>query len=402
MTDVIVVDEVTRTRTPDGVRYECRVSGLGPSHPLRFDVIAASHTPARSDDWVLLSLLMPAMQTGRDLRIDGRISPLLLYAARTDLQFALRRYDPSLSLVRIDADLCLDPAPPRNGVRIGTGFSAGIDSFAAIGSFEAAGLVPALAVTDVFTFNVGAIGVGRSPHVMRAFRLMLARLDEFAALTGRTAHAVDSNLQLFYTPLGNLDFVRTHTMRNMAAASLFQSEIDHYLYASAYSYDEITIDSAATMANFDPILLPLIAPEGMRFHSANAGMNRIEKTRVVARDEIAQRMLDVCVAPAARRAEAISQRRNCSRCWKCYRTMVTLDALGELGSFARVFDVDHYHERTADILTAVKKKGTKGSVPDRAAYDCYVLAKSAAASGLSVVQAVGGPGGGPDRPALTD
>lgn len=82
--------------------------------------------------------------------------------------------------------------------------------------------------------------------------------------------------------------------------------------------------------------------------------------------------------------------------------MVTLDALGELGSFARVFDVDHYHERTADILAAVKKKGTKGSVPDRAAHDCYVLAKSAAAAGLSVVQAVGGPGGGPDRPALND
>lgn len=377
MSDMIVASDVAKTITADGTRYSCLVSGLTESRILRFDVstTASSHTPARSDDWVLLSLLILAMNAGRNLRIEGSLSPLLLHAARSDIQRLLRKFDPRWSFIEIEADVYSQQPPARDRSRIGTGFSAGIDSFAAVGSFKETGLAPTLGITDVFTFNVGAIGGGNGGNVLRAFRLMVERAQEFASTTGAHAHAVNSNLHVFYTGQEGLEFPRTHTLRNMAAASLFQSEIDCYLYASTFSYDELDLGSSYDLAHFDPILLPLLAPVGMRFMSANAGINRVEKTRLVARNDLARRLLDVCVAPTARRAEAIRQRMNCSRCWKCYRTMMTLDALGQLDKFAKVFDVAHYREHAPGIVQTIRKRGEKGSAADQSAYDYYAATK---------------------------
>lgn len=377
MSDVILARAVTKLPTANGARYSCIVEGLGDNRTLWFDVSSTlgSHMPARSDDWILLSLLILAMNSGRNLRVEGRLSPLLLHGARSDIQHLLRKFDPRLSFIEVEGDVCPQQPPACERLRIGTGFSAGIDSFAAASSFDETGLAPTLAVTDVFTFNVGALGGGLGANTRRAFALIFERAKEFSALSGATAHGVDSNLHTFYTGQPGMEFPRTHTLRNMAAASLFQSEIDCYLYASGISYGEMNLASASDIANFDPILLPLLAPAGMRFISANPGLDRVKKTRAVSANELARRMLDVCVAPTAARAEAIRNRRNCSRCWKCYRTMVTLDALEQLDQFAQVFDVDYYRERTDGIVRQVKKRGAKGSAPDKAAYDCYAAAK---------------------------
>ena len=377
MSEMIVASGAARSLMPDGARYSCMISGLGESRTLYFNVstTAAGHDPSQSDDWILLSLLMLAMNAGRDLRIEGHVSPLLLHAARGDIQHILRKFDPRLSLIQVEADLCLQQPPARDRLRIGSGFSAGIDSFAAVGSFATSGLAPALAVTDVFAFNVGAIGGGLGANVRKAFDLIFDRAKEFAALTGATAHSVDSNLQVFYTGKPGMEFPRTHTLRNMAAASLFQSEIDCYLYASSVSYNEIDLVAPKTLGNFDPILLPLLAPTGMRFLSANAGIGRIQKTREVSDNKLARRMLDVCVAPAGVRGRGIQSRRNCSQCWKCFRTMMTLDALGQLEQFAQVFDIDYYRERTDGIVRKIKKRGAKGSAADQSAYDFYAAAK---------------------------
>lgn len=377
MSETIVASDIAQAAAADGVRYSCTVEGLGDRRVLRFDVLSSGHAPAESDDWVLLSLLILAMNAGKNLRIEGHVSPLLLHAARSDIQHLLRTFDPRLSFIGIEAEVCSRQPSARDHLRIGTGFSAGIDSFAAASSFEVTGLAPMLAITDVFTFNVGALGGGLGANTRRAFALIFDRAKEFATLSGATAHGVDSNLHTFYTGVPRMEFPRTHTLRNMAAASLFQSEIDCYLYASGISYGEMNLASASDIANFDPILLPLLAPTGMRFISANPGLDRVEKTRAVSANEIARRMLDVCVAPTAARAEAIRNRRNCSQCWKCFRTMVTLDALGELEQFAQVFDLEFYHEHRAGIVQQVRKRGAKGSAPDKAAYDCYAATQPA-------------------------
>ena len=56
-------------------------------------------------------------------------------------------------------------------------------------------------------------------------------------------------------------------------------------------------------------------------------------------------MLDVCVANPDKRLAL--EKLNCSRCWKCTRTLLTLEALGRLDAFEKVFDLPYYRTHRA-------------------------------------------------------
>lgn len=60
--------------------------------------------------------------------------------------------------------------------------------------------------------------------------------------------------------------------------------------------------------------------------------------------------------------------------------MITMDALGSLDRFGRVFDLDYYQANKAAISETVRRKGSKGSELDRAAYELYAAAVATTAS----------------------
>lgn len=70
----------------------------------------------------------------------------------------------------------------------------------------------------------------------------------------------------------------------------------------------------------------LLSTEATDSISTGSQYTRAAKTAQVAEIEPSYRHLDICVEPGTSR----SGFRNCSRCWKCARTMVTLEALGKL------------------------------------------------------------------------
>ena len=60
-------------------------------------------------------------------------------------------------------------------------------------------------------------------------------------------------------------------------------------------------------------------------------MSRVEKTALVATYEPSRRYLNVCV-------DSAFEGRNCSVCFKCRRTMLTLELLGLDHLYGQVFD----------------------------------------------------------------
>lgn len=355
-------------------RYCCSVSGLGAAAQLSFEVHSTTGhpRPSRSANWAALALLVPAMRAGSDLHIEGKVAPLLLHFLRTDLQSLLINLDPALNNIDVEAEILPLEDRPSGPQRVGTGFSAGIDSFSALRTFRQSGISSDFDVTDLMTFHVGAFGekAGSGPRAL--FAAAAERTREYARKFEVEAHAVSSNLTSFYAGVPGLDFIRTHTLRNAAAASLFERELDIYLYASTFSYGEMDLRAKYDMAHVDPILLSLISTSDLRFVSSGAGNDRIRKTELLSSDDAVQTMLDVCVAHPGKRSALVGSGKNCSRCWKCARTMVTLDALGALERFGNVFDLAYYAERKADILSTVKHKGQKGSKLDQAAYEYHV------------------------------
>ena len=67
------------------------------------------------------------------------------------------------------------------------------------------------------------------------------------------------------------------------------------------------------------------------FVSVGAETNRLEKTRFISKNEVVRKYLNVC---------ANGSFDNCSRCFKCKRTMLDLYLVGDLENFKKCFDVD--------------------------------------------------------------
>lgn len=350
-------------------KYQCLVLSHGERRTLHYEVSSTTGHPhpSMTANWAILGLLLPAMRAGRNLRCENGISAILLHFLRTDLQDLLINFDSDLNRIDIEAEALSPEVPASKELRIGTGFSAGIDSFSSLETFHYSNTISQLNVTDLFTFNVGAFGDCSSKKSRASFVTATTRTRNYAERLGLQAHLVNSNLSEFYSGIKELDFIRTHTLRNASAATLFEREIDIYLYASAFSYREIDLRARYALGHIDPILLSLITTNQLRFISSGAGIDRIKKTDLLSNNNDVQKMLDVCVRPAARRSAVIGTDRNCSRCWKCHRTMVTLDALGRLEEFRMVFDVDHYLQNREEIIAQVRRKGAKGSVADKSA-----------------------------------
>lgn len=358
-----------RVAEADGFLVSCAIEAVDLPAELWFRVRSTAGYQEPPDDlnWALVALLLPAMRAGRDIRVDGPISARLLFNVKHDVQAALRLYDPDLQRIAITAAEVSTPAGAGKQ-RVGTGFSAGIDSFAVVALAMPQPDRLGLHLTDLCVFNVGAFGPCDAAPVKDRFAQGYARAAAFAHRIGAVATGIDSNVDQFFDQYWS--FQRSHSLRNVAAALVMARYFDYYLYASTFPLGSVRVTEHYDLAIMDPILLPLLSTEQLEFRSAGAGLSRFEKTGLVSITELSYNKLDVCVAPVE--AKKMLDRPNCSRCWKCQRTMLTLDLLGAIEKYDRVFDVPHYYASRQAIVQAVAGKALRGSEVDREVIDKYL------------------------------
>lgn len=341
-----------------GMRLSCRVRGGG--LPDRLWVEVPGHdADLLSDrgDWAAVALLYPAMRLGADLHVDATMSPQLVDALNHDVQPFLVVFDPALRRIATTCRAERDDAP--RGTLVATGFSAGIDSFATLARYHFAPVSAGLAVSALAVFDVGAFGRDGAPHFARA----TARCRAFAAAHGLRPMSLRSNLDAVYRApgVGRPGFERTNTFRNVAAALALQAGVGRYYVSSSFAPAEIGVRDSYNPAYLDPILLPLLSTERLRFVSACAGLKRVEKTRLVADMLEARPLLDVCTRPQERGA---GRPLNCSHCGKCARTLFTLEALGRLDEFAAVFDVGLFRSGRERLLGELRRSAAGGDALD--------------------------------------
>lgn len=346
-----------------GTKVSCMIDAEGFPNELFFEVESSLPRPlaAREPNWALVALIYPAMLSGRDLVIEADISQCLWHAAQGDLQGLLRASDARLKKIRVFAGLA--PLPERRATGVGTGFSAGIDSFTTLSLYSGDKAPESLRLTDLTVHNVGAFGRGQ--FVDETFSNACKQAENFGRAMGLGSIFINSNIGDVFmasNPPSN-KFEHTHSFRNAAAAHVLHDTIGCFLYSSAHPFVGIGVtqlaqSSGKSTAHIDPMLLPLLSTERMRLVSAGAALSRGEKTRLVSEDEVVAKHLDVCVDPEGRLKHG---KINCSRCWKCERTMATLDAIGALDRFGAVFDIEHYRADRKNILKRLTKKAARGS-----------------------------------------
>jgi len=351
----------------DGLPAELVFDGWS-SRPLEFRPITF--------EWLPIALLYPAMAAGVSLKIDASVSSLLLHNLNHDIQSLLCTFNPNLTKIKVIAQP-LDVTPTERPL-VATGFSAGVDSFYTLAKFSAPDIPNSLRINCLTTFDVGAMGTANASANL--FKKYSDRLINFSKERGLAAITLRTNLAEFYVS-PTASFQMTHIIRNVSAAMFFNDIIGTYLYSSSYPYKDINKDNH-DMSFIEPILLPLLSTETTRFVSAGAGLSRIEKMERVCNLPEAKEMLDVCVASPEKRAHP--EFRNCSRCWKCTRAMVTLDVLGKLDEFRAVFDVDMYRSDKPAFINRVVRRAVRGKPAEK---DLVALMKSKGFEGKLLAKA---------------
>jgi hypothetical protein len=279
-------------------------------------------------DGFLLALLIPSMLAGEDISIEGTVSERLYYNLQGPLQKLLGLYWPALHEIKIHPEFLESKKEHVPGVI--TGFSGGIDSFCVLADYFLGQVPTGLKITHLLYNNVGAHEIGEQGD--NDFKKRFMELKPVADQLSLPLVKVNSNLDQFYP---HASFPKTHTLRNAAAALIFQEGIGRFLFGSTYHYSDIVVGQGYDISQMDPITVPLLSTEGMDMISVGGEYTRVQKTIKVAEIAESHTNLDVC-------PRYYATRRNCSTCYKCMRTMLTLDIAGLLDRYSTSFDLETY------------------------------------------------------------
>jgi hypothetical protein len=217
------------------------------------------------------------------------------------------------------------------GCEVITGFSGGIDSFCNYYDHSGDRAPDGWRITYFIYNNVGSHGQSSNDKDEATFRKRYECLKAFVDEAGIEMLAVNSNLD----EIVNLPFQKTHTLRNGAIALLLQRRASKFLYASGVSYAHTKIAQTDDTTYLDPVILPMLGTERLECVPSGGQHTRVDKTRMISVVPASHALLDVCVMPEKAPQGMI----NCSSCWKCLRTGITLAALGQLQAYDKVFDI---------------------------------------------------------------
>lgn len=345
------------TRRDGKLTWSVAVKGLvGAPERLWFQ-LPEQHAELVTDlvDPAAIGLLIPAMHASEPMDVSGPMTDELAYNLTHGYQHILEIVIPGLSRIPIDTPNSVSADEPARGV--GTGFSAGVDSFAVLAEHHFAPTPDALRLTHLTFFNVGSHtsgGRGRS-----IFHRRYEQLSPVAERIGLPFIPIDSNLDDFYS---FTHFQQTNGPRNISAATLLQGGIGHYYLAGSVRFPHVRVHRTYDTAYSDSISLPLLTTRRFRPIAHGHQYTRVEKTLIVADTPASHSSLDVCTNPP-------SSGGNCSHCPKCLRTELTLEIIGRLESFRHVFDLEVYERRRTsymDWVATARKSKLAGEIRDHA------------------------------------
>jgi hypothetical protein len=330
---MIVVHQPAVCETSGATRLRCRLDGIAGMDSLWFDIegLDADGIVLENSDAMVLACLLPAMKTGQNVVVKGTMSCRLYYNLTHHLIPILKQFIPTLKDTSIQpATLNKNALCSKGGVM--SGFSGGIDSLCTYHDHSEDRAPREYVITHFVYNNVGSHGQSEA-MAYENFRRRIARLKLFAQQEQMPLVTVNSNLDR----LIGMSFELTHTVRNAVVALTMQKAFSKYIYSSGFHYSHICIRPSYHMGFLDPVIVPLVGTETLECISSGSRYTRVEKTERVATVSRWSSFLDVCVSP-----RWITRRVNCSRCWKCMRTELTLELLGKLHQFGEAFDLDVY------------------------------------------------------------
>jgi hypothetical protein len=278
-------------------------------------------------DAFLVGLLWLGLKKGQNIRVIGSLSERLFYSLNhhlIPLIAQIYKYKP----IQVECDTLIS-VPLANVGAVGTGLSCGIDSLSTVYEHQGRNVPPHYKITHFTFFNTGSNQMmGSKQWQENIFQERAAWAKACAAELGKELIVVDSNIH----DVLKLSFVRTHTLRNISALLVFQKLFHTYYYSSGYQIINSKFNQDS--ASYDAISLPLLSTENVTFYSAGSNFSRVQKTQMVSDFKISYKYLNVC----------LFKTKNCGRCLKCKRTLLTMDILGCIENYRNIFNLSAFYK----------------------------------------------------------
>lgn len=288
-------------------------------------------------DAFVLGLLMFAIKNGYDFVSALPITDELKYNLERHLIPSLCNASKTFHHTYIKAPVT-SPIK-RIGEIVATGISCGVDSLYTILQHTQDSLPPSRRINSLAFFNIGSSMKGgeslRTP--LMEGRFQLAR--NFAKEYGFSFLFIESNLHLIINKYVPYSHIENHTYMALFCLNIIAPCLKAYYYSSGYPYSKFTLypnkQGELDCAHYDLLLMFCASIGEMKFYSAGSDQSRLKKTRALLDYEPAQKYLNVCV----------NEVKNDGICFKCIRTLLTIDALGGIDKFSKVFDIEAYKQK---------------------------------------------------------
>lgn len=295
------------------------------------------------DAFVIVSLYL-GMHYHQDVHIEGKISPRLYHNIMHYLMKIFDNFSDDTQPIKFTVDGFKKTKKGPIDL-VATGISCGVDSLTTIYDNFIETSDEDFRINGLVLANCGTHGDYENEKTRKIW-FERAKLNKKAAdELGLPVFLVDSNLHAFTHKVNEN---RMGYLAIYCCAMALQKYIKRYLASSGDSYDscseyslsERDIDIAAYCETYMP---HLISTE--RFETVIDGCQyeRSDKIKKICDWDITKKYLNVCL-------DSKDDMGNCSKCQKCARTLLVLEALGKLDDYQNVFDLDVYRKNRTFLL----------------------------------------------------
>ncbi|WP_067148368.1 hypothetical protein [Pseudotamlana agarivorans] len=283
-----------------------------------------------NQDAAVVALLPLAMKNNENIAVKGQISARLHYTLISYLIPALNFTDNDYHIITINAENLNFKRLNEGCFKVATGISCGIDSLSTIATHKKEDKKE-YALNYLTYFKAGAHGVfeGRLSEIAFAKGLENAKL--YAREVNLPIIVIESNIG----EVVRINFQKLHSILQLSCVLTIQKAISVYYYASAYRFDYFNLSNKDT-SGWDIVLIQYLQTESLSFFSSVVQYTRLKRTEIISEEPSTYKHLDVCTNSFS------AIKINCSQCSKCMRTQLTLELLGKLKLYDKVFNLDVY------------------------------------------------------------
>ena len=318
---------------PEGNRVRVKADVEG-AEPIWFEIDEKYQwmIDTKSVDAFFILYVWVAMEMGVDLRVEGAVSKRLSDSVLNDVKKMFLILCPRLKDINITV-LRQESFLSNNISKSATGFSGGVDSW-----YTALEAMKMNSPYSYYLFvNTGQHGKNNVEEVV----------SQRASVASNALNTVNKPLIVINSNVDSVfreRFQQRDVIGNIACVLLLQQGISSYSYSSSYAPEDSKIIEHYDMSIMDPFLLPALNTERVEFKSIGIGATRIEKLRYISHEKIFSKKIYVCI-------EKDLPIKNCGQCFKCRRTQLALDSLGEIELIRNNFDLNFFKRiRPASLI----------------------------------------------------